>query len=94
MRRCQIGHMHVVADTGAIRGIVIPAKYRYRLTPARGGLQDQRDQVGFRLVAFTQLAIRVSTGGIEVTQAYRLQAIRPVEVLENLLDHPFAQPVG
>ena len=44
----EVAHMHVVADAGPIRGRVIGAKDRQWRAAAQGGVDRQRDQVGFR----------------------------------------------
>jgi hypothetical protein len=47
----QVGDVNVVADTGAIGGIVVLSKDRDVGTLASGDLQHQGDQVGFRVMA-------------------------------------------
>jgi hypothetical protein len=65
------------------------------MRPAAGRhLQDQRQQMGFRLVAFAEFALGVGAGGVEVAQTRRLQSVGAVVVLQHLLDEPFAAAVG
>ncbi|MNH18388.1 hypothetical protein D3C79_780880 [compost metagenome] len=85
--------MNVVTNAGAIRGVVITTKHGHRIASAGGGLENQRYQVGFRLMALAQLPVRVGPRSIEITQANRLQPVGTIEILKDLLDHPLAQPI-
>ncbi|MNJ50450.1 hypothetical protein D3C77_457220 [compost metagenome] len=85
--------MDIVTNAGAVGRAVITTKDGDRCTAAGSGLKDQWNQVGFRFMAFAQLPVRVSTGGVEVAQAHRLQPVGMVEVLKYLLHHPLAAPI-
>ena len=94
MGLAQVADMHIVADAGAIGCVVVAPVHRNMRSPARGHLQHQRDQVGFRLVALADATQRIGSGRIEVAQADRAQPIGPVAVGQNLLDHALAVAVG
>ncbi|MNF77725.1 hypothetical protein D3C84_598760 [compost metagenome] len=89
----EIDHVDVIANTGAVRRVVIPTKHGDGFASARGRLQDQWQQVGFRFMAFTQLSFRVGAGGIEVAQAHRFKTVGAVEVFQYLLHHPLAAAI-
>lgn len=58
------------------------------------GLQHQRNQVRLGLVAFTQFALGVGAGRVEIAQAHRLQPVSMVIVGQGLLHHQLAAAVG
>ena len=81
MRLCQICHMDVIADTCAVLGVVVIAKNRNVFALSVGNLQNQRNQMRFRIVRFANFAGDMRAAGVEVAQRYKPQAMR--------LPHPF-----
>ena len=90
----QITDMDVVADAGAIRRrIVIPEDLQIG-TLAAHHIEHQRDQMGFRLMVLAQITGRISTGRIEIAEDHARQAIGATEIVQQLLHHPLAAPIG
>ena len=50
--------------------------------------------MGLRLMALTQFAVGIGTGGVEVAQAHRFQSVSHLVIRQHLLDHPLAASVG
>ena len=94
MRIAQIVDVEIVADAGAVGGVVIGSKHGNVWQASSSSPQYQRNQMSFRVVAFAQIAVWISPGGIEIAQTDRFQAISDVVVLQHLLDHPLATPIG
>jgi hypothetical protein len=90
----QVVDVDVVADAGAVSGVVVAAKNADVWPAPTGGLPHQRDQMGFRVVALAQLAFWVSACGVEVAQAYRLETIRFIIVSQGLLHHQLGAAIG
>jgi len=90
----QVHDVHIVADAGAIGGVVVAAEDGDVGAAFGGGLQHQGDEVGFGLVAFAQLAFGVGAGGVEVAQAHGLEAEGAVVAGQGLFHHPFGNAVG
>lgn len=94
VRLRKILHMDVVADAGAIRRVVICAKYFDARALAGDGLEHEGNEVCLRVVALADGAIRRSAGGVEVAQGDVLQAVGAFVVRKYLLHHELAAPVG
>ena len=75
--------MDIIPDAGAVRGIVIIAMNGNLRTDAKGGIENQRDQMRFRGTIFSRLALRVGAGSIEISQRYALQAVSSIEVSQH-----------
>ena len=86
MRLRQIRHMDVIADTSAIRRIVIVPEKRHRLTrPDRP--EQQRDQMRFRLVVLARTPFDIGSRRVEIPQANAPHAMNLVEPVQQLLHH-------
>ena len=69
MTRCQVAHVDVVANTGAVGGGVIVAKDLNGLELTDGDLGDVRHQVvGDTLGILADQARRMGADGIEITE--------------------------
>ena len=66
----QVGHMDVVTNTGAVLGVVVVTKDGDELTLAIWHLQNQRNQMGFRVVCLTDFAGDMGAAGIEIPQRH------------------------
>ena len=73
--------MNVVSNTCAVLGVVVITKNRNVFALSVGNLQNQRNQVRFRIVRLTNLTGDMGAAGVEVAQRYKPQAMR--------LPHPF-----
>ena len=82
----QVVHVDVVADAGAVGGVVIAAEYGDRLA-GQHGAQQQRDQVGFGLVLLAKLPFRVAAGGVEIPEADAGEVVNLVEPAKKRLHH-------
>jgi hypothetical protein len=68
----QIGNMDVIADAGAVvRRIILAEDFNMRAFPRRD-IENQRDQVRFRIVILAQMAIGMGTGCVKIAQAERI----------------------
>src|SRR5258708_18807767 len=91
MRRDQIGNMDVIADTVSIGSWVIRPKDRNIPALSQRYAQNQRDQVGLRLMSFP--ASGQSTAGIEVAQGRKMHAVDLPVPIQNLFDHQLGMTV-
>ena len=72
----EVADMNEIANRRAVgRGIVRTVDVEGRAQP-QGRLDRQRHEVRFRGVNFTDLAIRIGPGRVEIAQGYRAQPIR------------------
>src|SRR5215472_15811116 len=62
----QIGYVHVVAYTGAVRCRVVAAEHLYRRAPTEGGVDDERNEVCLRAMVLAKPAGRISAGCVEI----------------------------
>ena len=85
VRVCQITHVNVVAQARAIRCWVILAE-DVDGRPSASGLDRARDHVNLGSVILAELAFGIRTGGVEVAQPDRPDAVRPLEVRKGMLD--------
>ncbi len=90
----QIADVDVVTNAGAVGRVVVFAVDLDVWPLTAGRLQDQWDEMGFWLVVFAKLAIRVGAGGVEVAQTDRAQSVGAIAVGQHLLDHAFAVTIG
>ena len=86
--------MDVVADTSAVRGVVVGAEDIEFGRAAEHGVDSQRHQVGFRAVVLAEATGGVGAGGVEVAQAGDAQAVDPLGPGERAFEHPFALAIG
>ena len=90
----QIAHMDVIADAGAIGGGVVVAEDLQVGAAARHHIKHERDQVGFRVVVFTQIAIGIGAGSIEIAENHTGQPVGSAKIAEQLLHHGLTAAVG
>ncbi len=62
----KVGDVDVVADAGAVWGVVVIAIDGDDWAAAGGGVEHERDQVRFRVVSLADLGIGVGASGVEV----------------------------
>src|SRR5947209_7366634 len=80
-----IGDVDVIAYASSIGRIVVVTVNREDLAATGGGIQNKRDQVGLRIVIFTDLIVGVGASGVEVAQGDRPQPVSCLKVAK----HPF-----
>jgi hypothetical protein len=90
VRGAQVHDMDKVANTGAIRRIQVVAEDGQGLRGDERGLQGERNQVRLGGVNLADLAARIGTRGVEVSQGDIAQAVRAAIGRE----HPFHQELG
>ena len=89
----QVGHVDVIAKARPIRRRIVLAEDVER-GAAQRRLERARDHVDFRCVVFTELAVRVRAGGVEVAQADRADPVGALEVRQRVLDRQLRLAVG
>ena len=61
-----INHVHVVPDAGSVgSGIIVSPDMH--LGVLQSGLQQQRNEMRFRLMLFAEFALRIGSSRIEIT---------------------------
>src|SRR5215470_763147 len=90
MRFSEVANMNVVANCRTIRRWMIHAKHRHLRSASKRGIKYERDKVGFRVVVFTDLSGRRSTGGVEIPQTGRPYRVGALEVIH----HPLTDELG
>src|ERR1035438_2083500 len=90
----KISHMDIVADRGSVRSVVICPENFQKRKQACGGGQHARQKMGFRLMIFSQLAIRVCASSIEVAQSRPGQSETVAIPVKKLFDDEFRFAVG
>ena len=78
--------MDIVADRRAVPRRIIGAEDVQRIAATERGAQDERDKVGFGIVIFADLAIRIGAGGIEIAQGGVAQSMRAAVPVQCALD--------
>ena len=89
----QVFNVDIVTDAGAVGRVVIVAENGKGRARSGGGEQRERDQVGFRVMVFTNPAVRGGTGRVEVTQRNAAQTVGHGRIGQDLLDHPLRAAV-
>ena len=86
--------MDVIAYAGAILGGIVGPEDMDRFSASRGCLQDQRNQMRFRIVGLAQIFRRA--GRVEITKAAIPEPVNAVQPCEHLLHQQlgFAINVG
>src|SRR5690606_2358450 len=77
----EIVDMHVVAEAGAVRRGIIVAEYLQGGAFAEGGVDGERDEVGFRIVSLADGGVLGGAGGIKVAEGGKTQTVRVGEGL-------------
>src|SRR5574341_941586 len=66
----EIGNMNVIADSGAVRCVVVLPEERQAGAQSAGcGPKDAGDQVGLRIVPLAQVAGGIGAGSVEIPEA-------------------------
>src|SRR2546423_1421501 len=94
MRLGEVEYVDVVSDTGAVGSVVIRAKDVDGFPLSLGHLQEDRNQVGFGVMAFTDTAFRVRSRGVEVAEGGESQSVRVVVSGHHLLADVLALAIG
>src|SRR4051794_27005675 len=89
MRGSEIVDVNVVPDTRAIRRLIIISKDGDRIPLAKRDLQDERYQMGFRCMVFTDFTAWIRARGIEVSQSCEANVISVTIIAKNLFDNQF-----
>ena len=86
VRPAQIQDMHIVADAGAVRRVVIAAVHHHLRALAECRVQRQRDQMGFRFMPLAQPCPGIGPGGVEIAQGRPAQPVAVGARCQRLLD--------
>jgi len=60
----EIGHMHIIANRGSIRRLIIGPENLNPGHPAQCGINNQRDELGLGLVVFADLGRRCTLAAL------------------------------
>ncbi|QTK81258.1 Hypothetical protein AT6N2_L0316 [Agrobacterium tumefaciens] len=89
----KIADVDVITNARAIGGVIIRTENVQLRQLGSGSHQRTRDQMGFRLVPFIKLAIRIGSRRIEVAQCHEPQAIGSGIVFQRHLENQLGSPV-
>ena len=92
--RAEVRDVDVVAHAGAVLGRVVVAEDLDPGAEARGGLEDEGDEVGLGDVLLAELAGGVRAGGVEEAQDHRRDPVGARIVAEDLLHHQLGAGVA
>ena len=84
--------MDVVANACPIGRLVVGAENRDGISIAACSVQNERNQVRFRIVVFTDLAIWICSGRIEIAQSYGPQLVSRMKIGEMRSTMSFVSP--
>jgi len=88
----KIGDVDVVANTGAVGGVVVVAEDEDFFATAEGDVEDEGNDVGLGLVGFAAVGERA--GYVEVAEGGVAEAVDAVEPAEHVLDEELGFAVG
>ena len=87
-----VAHVNVVAHAAAVWRAVVVSVNANRPAAACGG-KHQRNQVGFRIVRFADVALRIRPGGVEIAQCHPPQAASDADIRKHSLNEQFGAAV-
>src|SRR5260370_5448609 len=90
MRLSQVGHVDVIADTGAGGVWVIYPVDFYSIALARRSFHHNGQEMRFRIVNFAELSLRIRPSRVEVAQNSPPQIICPTVPIKG----PFNKELG
>ena len=64
----QIRNMDIIPDAGAVRRIIVCSENGDVVPLPQRNLEDQRNQMGFRIMRFSDLSVWMGSAGIEIPQ--------------------------
>src|SRR3984885_15770696 len=88
----QVADVNIVADAGAIRRRIVLAEDLDALSAPQGYVEDQRDEVRFRLMRLTASLYRACD--VEITEAGIAQTVDSVHPRQHVLYQPLALAIG
>ena len=94
VRLGKVGHVHVVTHAGPVGRRIVGAEDRQVALRLESCSQYPRDQMALGIVPFTDSALRIGAGRVEIAEPHRAEAVSALEILEDLLDHRLAPTVG
>src|SRR5262245_1830260 len=90
----KIRNVDIVSDWRPVRGVVIRPEHGEVSDVALDSHHRPRDQFGFRISQFTQLAIWIGAACIEISESYGSQSISLTVIGKNAFNHQFRSTVG
>lgn len=89
----QIFNVNIVANAGAVFGRVIGAENSDAMAAAQCRLQGDWNEVGFRIVIFSQTAVQGGAGDVEIAKSYKTKLrVGDDCIPQNLLDEQLRGP--
>ena len=85
MRGREIGDVDVVADAGTISCRIVVAKNAHMVALAVRDLQDDGDEVCFRIMRLADLAGHMRAAGVEIAQRDKMNPVRDGRPVEHPL---------
>src|SRR5207245_8952883 len=92
VRSSQVDHMDIVAEASPFGSRIVSAVNGDLLTLTQGYLQNQRDQMGLRLMGFPAIGSRA--GSIEVTEAGVPQAVDAMKPRQHTFHEKLRFSIG
>ena len=65
---CQIGYVDKVAHAGPVGGVIVGAQNSHVGAAPAGGIQNERNKVSLRVVAFADLVVGIGASSVEIAQ--------------------------
>jgi len=93
MCRREISHVNVVADAGSVLGVVVSTENRDVRPEFCRRLQHKGDKVRLGVMLLTDLALGVSSGGVEVAKRHSSDPVRRTGIPQYHLAHQLGTAV-
>ena len=90
----QIRNMDIIPDAGAVRRIIVCSENGDVVPLPQRNLEDQRNQMGFRIMRFSDLSVWMGSAGIEIPQRNVAEIVSLAGPVEHFLHGKFRFSVG
>ncbi len=94
VRLGEIAYMNVITYAGSILRRIVLAKYRNIGPTPHCRIEDQRNQVSFRIVVLANFGVRICSCRIKIPQSDGLQPVSRIEITQHLLNHQLRMTIG
>ena len=86
MRVHKVADMDIIADTGAVRCVVIGPEDGQRRALALDCFEHDRDEMGLGLMELADLGLGIGPRHIEVAENHVTQSVGRLEIPQHILD--------
>src|SRR3984957_9550723 len=90
----KVAYVDIVAEGGAVFGVVVVAKNFQRGASPHGRANDVRDKVSFRIVPLPQPTLWIGAGRVKVTEGSEFESMSGFGPLQHLLSDELCRTVG